>query len=70
MKVDFVERKSPDYARVADHLRLSGERNRWANRGPLYELVQQQFASHCDLHGDLRFVPVATHLSLRPARLA
>lgn len=59
VKLRFVENKRPDAARVADLLERCAAENSWANRGPLYRMLQDAYAEHLALPDDLRLVPMA-----------
>lgn len=57
--IAFVERKTPDMARVGELLDLCRATNRWANRGPLYARLAEGYAAHFGLDGTRAIVPVA-----------
>lgn len=59
VRVAFVEKKSPNMARVAELLELSADANSWANRGPVYRKLQDLFSEHLGLSSDKAIVPVA-----------
>lgn len=59
MKLDFVEKKRPDYRRVEELLAESAAANRWANRGPLYDRLSDALAAHMNLPPNLCCVLMA-----------
>ncbi len=59
VRIAFVEKKSPNMARIAGLLEKSAQANFWANRGPVYQELQDRFAEHLGLDARLVPVPVA-----------
>lgn len=59
MKIAFVEQKAPDLSRVDALLKLCGSENHWANRGPVYRLLQQRLKSYLNLPSGCCAVPVS-----------
>ncbi|NHM17084.1 DegT/DnrJ/EryC1/StrS family aminotransferase [Tritonibacter mobilis] len=57
--VKFVEAKSPDIERVASLLELCREQNHWANRGPLYSMFAEKYATHFNLAANRAVTPCA-----------
>lgn len=59
MKLRFVEAKNPDIHRVSELLDECAEVNQWANRGPLYNRLRDQFSRHVSLPEGTELVPMA-----------
>ena len=59
MKVAFVEQKGPDLSRVGALLKLSDAKNHWANRGPVYRLLQDRLTSYLALPEGCIAVPMS-----------
>ena len=59
MKIAFVEQKGPDLSRVDALLKLSDARNHWANRGPVYRLLQDRLTSYLTLPEGCIAVPLS-----------
>ncbi len=59
-KVEFVERKEPDWARVQAWLTRSREVNRWANGGPVARALEQTVAELLRLPEDRAVVATAS----------
>ena len=59
MKIAFVEKKKPDFGRIADLLARCEQQNRWANRGPMYQLYRKQLEGFLNLPAGCGVVPVA-----------
>jgi dTDP-4-amino-4,6-dideoxygalactose transaminase len=58
-KIAFVEQKRPDLSRVDSLLKLCESRNHWANRGPVYRLLQDRLKAYMNLPKGCGVVPVA-----------
>lgn len=59
MKVSFIEDKRPNFARVAELLEASAQRNHWANGGPLWHRLKEEMAVHMGLAPHVSLVPCA-----------
>ena len=59
MKTAFVEQKGPDLVRVDALLKLCEQKNHWANRGPVYRLLQDRLNAYLDLPEGCSAVPVS-----------
>ncbi len=59
MKIAFVEQKGPDLSRVDGLLKSCGAKNHWANRGPVYRLLQDRLTSYLNLPEGSCAVPLA-----------
>ncbi len=58
-KAAFIENKLPDLKEIAGLLDRCAEVNSWANRGPLYAMLREEYAAHVGLAEDLVMVPMA-----------
>ena len=58
MRIAFIEEKSPNMARIAELLEVSAKQNSWANRGPIYQKLQDTY-SELFLVEDCVAVPVS-----------
>lgn len=58
-KISFVEAKRPDPVRITHLLKLSALANSWANRGPVYQLLAERYASHIRRPAGTAIVPLA-----------
>lgn len=59
MKTAFVEKKKPNLQRVEALLKLCAAKNHWANRGPIYRILQERFSSYLNLPRGSVPVPVS-----------
>ena len=59
MKIAFVEQKEPDLSRIDALLKLCRTKNHWANRGPVYRLLQDRLKSYLNLPKGSCAVPVS-----------
>lgn len=59
MKVAFVEQKGPDLSRVESLLKSCDASNHWANRGPVYRLLQDRLTSYLTLPEGCCVVPLS-----------
>ncbi len=76
--IKFVNQKAPDMARISTLLELCAAQNTWANRGPLYTMLAQNYAAHFGLDSTRSVTPcsnagialeaMAKLLSLRQGR--
>ncbi|MGO4854408.1 DegT/DnrJ/EryC1/StrS family aminotransferase [Phaeovulum sp. W22_SRMD_FR3] len=57
--IKFVNQKSPNMHRVATLLELCAAQNIWANRGPLYTLLEENYAAHFGLDSACKVTPCA-----------
>lgn len=60
MKLAFVEKKCPDFSRIAELLGNSARQSVWSNRGPVYGLMRDAFTDHMSLSSNLAIVPVSS----------
>ncbi len=59
MRVKFVENKRLDMALVTQLLSECATQNHWANFGPLYHRLADEFAQHMQLSSDVAVIPCA-----------
>lgn len=57
--IKFINHKHPDMGRVAQLLELSAKENMWANRGPLYKILAENYAEHLNLKANCSVTPCA-----------
>lgn len=57
--IRFTENKKPDLERVRDLLSRCADLNQWANEGPLFKQLADEFARHANLATDRVFLPCA-----------
>lgn len=60
LSVQFVENKHPDLAAVAALLEECADVNQWANFGPLYHRLADEYARHMRLSEDMALIPCAS----------
>lgn len=60
MFIDFVERKSPDFARVTQLLTESWRVNHWANSGPLWHATSEAFADFMGIGPAQALIPCSS----------
>ena len=58
-RVKFIENKRPDMARVSALLDICAEANQWANFGPLYHKLADDYAAHLGLGAGQKITPCA-----------
>ena len=58
-KVSFIENKIPDFQNIQAMLESCAEVNHWANRGPLYTRLAEQFSKHLNVKKDISVIPCA-----------
>jgi len=58
-QIKFIEAKQPDMGRVGALLELCAQQNHWANRGPLYAMLRDNYAGHLGLAADRALTPCA-----------
>lgn len=59
LPVKFIENKQPDMVLVATLLSECAAENQWANFGPLYHRLADEFSQHMNLGDDVALVPCA-----------
>jgi dTDP-4-amino-4,6-dideoxygalactose transaminase len=57
--IKFVNQKAPDMSRISSLLERCVAQNVWANRGPLYTALSENYAAHFGLGSDCSVTPCA-----------
>ena len=58
-KISFVDKKSPDLNRISELLELCAAENTFANCGPLYKMLAENYAIHFGLNSHVSLTPCA-----------
>jgi len=58
-EIKFVNQKFPDMARISSLLEICAAQNTWANRGPLYEKLANDYSAHFGLTSACSITPCA-----------
>ena len=58
-KLAFVENKSLNFQHIEEMLRECSEANRWANKGPLYHRLADNYADFFEIQSDRAVIPCA-----------
>ncbi len=57
--IKFINKKSANMERISSLLSLCAEQNQFANRGPLYNMLAENYSEHFDLNTDHSVTPCA-----------
>ena len=58
-KVSFIDQKTTDLNRIAELLQLCASKNMFANMGPLYQMLTENYSNHFGLASDCSITPCA-----------
>ncbi len=55
----FIEEKKPNFGRIEGLLNLCSNQNKWANKGPLYHMLTEQYMEYLNLSNTMALTPCA-----------
>ena len=58
-KISFINKKTADLNRISELLELCAKENMFANRGPLYKMLAENYSAHFGLDGNRSVTPCA-----------